>query len=116
MRRIWFSVFPSWSFHVGEHALSTPQRQLYIAAYDIRHPKRLRRALWVLKQYAAGRQKSVFECYLTSAERGRLLREVRGVIDLGADRFFLVRPDGRCKVYTLGMAVPPADPPFFYEG
>lgn len=91
-------------------------RRLYIAAYDIRHAKRLRRALWVLKQYAAGRQKSVFECFLTPAERDQLLRQVRGVIDAEEDRFFLVCPDGRTKVYTLGMAVPPADPPFFYEG
>ena len=93
-----------------------PQRQLYIAAYDVRHPKRLRRALWVLKHHAAGRQKSVFECFLTPAERKRLLGEVRAVLDLAEDRFFLVRPDGRCKVYTLGMAVPPTDPPFFYQG
>jgi len=93
-----------------------PQRQLHIAAYDVRHPKRLRRALWVLKQYAAGRQKSVFECFLTPLERVRLLEEVGGVLDQREDRFFLVRPDGRSKVYTLGMAIPPADPPFFYEG
>lgn len=101
--------------HVEEGA-HLPRRQLHIAAYDIRHPKRLRRALWVLKQYASGRQKSVFECFLTESERKYLLQEMRGVIDRSEDRFFLLRPDGRCKVYTLGMAVAPTDPPFFYEG
>lgn len=42
-----------------------PQRQLFLAAYDVREPKRLQKALHVLRDYTCGGQKSVFECYLT---------------------------------------------------
>jgi CRISPR-associated protein Cas2 len=92
------------------------QRILYIAAYDISDPGRLRDGLKVLKGFASGRQKSVFECFLTPAERAELLAQMRGVIDEEEDRFFLIRLDPRAKVRTLGKAVKPQDPPWFYVG
>jgi CRISPR-associated protein Cas2 len=92
------------------------QRILHLAAYDVSDPGRLREALKVLKGYASGRQKSVFECFLTQAERRRLLAEIRGVLDLQEDRFFLVRLDPRGHIRTLGIAVKPTDPPWFYVG
>jgi CRISPR-associated protein Cas2 len=58
------------------------QRNLHIAAYDVSNDSRLRDALKVLKAYATGRQKSVFECFLTERERGALVGEVRAVLDL----------------------------------
>lgn len=92
------------------------QRILYLAAYDVSDPGRLREALKVLKGYASGRQKSVFECFLTPAERTRLLAAIRAVLDLREDRFFLVRLDPRCRIRTLGIAVKPTDPPWFDMG
>ena len=92
------------------------KRGLYLAAYDVRHPRRLRHALEVLKHYATGGQKSVFECYLTDTERGALLSEVKSVLNLKADRFMLVRIDPRSRTEALGIAVRPADPDFFYVG
>lgn len=92
-----------------------PERNLWIAAYDVRDPKRLRLALQVLKGYSTGGQKSVFECFLTDGERGRLLREASAVL-APEDSFLLVRLDPRSRIYTLGIAVPPEDPPFFYVG
>jgi CRISPR-associated protein Cas2 len=77
---------------------------------------RLRDALKVLKGYATGRQKSVFECFLTAGEKCRLLAEVRGVLDPVEDRFLLVRLEPRGKVRVLGRAVKPVDPPWFYLG
>jgi CRISPR-associated protein Cas2 len=91
-------------------------RQLYLAAYDIASADRLRRALYCLKKYATGGQKSVFECYLTQTERRELLREMKGIIDAGEDRFLLLRLDPRGRVRTLGIAVKPVDPAFFYVG
>ena len=38
-------------------------RKLYLVAYDVREPSRLRRALHILKDYAYAGQKSVFECW-----------------------------------------------------
>lgn len=93
-----------------------PQRALHIAAYDISDASRLRHALHVLKGYATGGQKSVFECYLTEAEHASLIHEVRQVIDDEEDRFVLLRLEQRAPVKALGMAVKPADPDFFYVG
>ena len=93
-----------------------PNRSLYIAAYDIADPARLRAALHTLKAYASGGQKSVFECFLTPAERAQLLAEVRGILNLNEDRFMLLplaNPDG---IRTLGIAVKPDDPDFYYVG
>jgi CRISPR-associated protein Cas2 len=92
------------------------RRVLYIAAYDISDATRLRDALKILKGYASGRQKSVFECFLTPGERAALLAEVRDVIDRVEDRFLLLRLEPRGKFRVLGRAVKPEDPPWFYVG
>lgn len=93
-----------------------PERRLFIAAYDISDAGRLRKALRVLKGYSTGGQRSVFECFLTPVERQRLCREIDAVIDPGGDSFILVPVDERIAVHTLGIAVPPEDPSFFYAG
>ena len=92
------------------------KRILYIAAYDICHPRRLREALHVLRGYAGGGQKSVFECFLTPAEKQDLLHEIRAVMDETEDRFLLLRLDPRSRVQVLGIAVEPVDPDFYYVG
>ena len=92
------------------------KRSLYLVAYDISHPRRLRLALHVIKHYATGGQKSVFECYLNETEKQRILRDMGNVIDEDEDRLFLLRLDTRCGVDTLGIAIKPADQKFFYVG
>lgn len=87
---------------------------LHLAAYDVADPKRLQQALHVLRNYATGGQKSVFECFLSEAEKRALLDAVAAVLDLEEDRFFVVRLDPRSKVQTLGIAVRPVDPSYFY--
>lgn len=91
-------------------------RILYIAAYDIRCPRRLRRALYILKGYASGRQKSVFEVFLSKLEKEQLMDEVAAVLETEEDRFFLLRLSGRKHIYTLGIAVQPLDNEYFYIG
>lgn len=93
-----------------------PARALYLAAYDVADACRLRHALNAVKNYATGGQKSVYECFLTDVERNALLAEVRDILDRSEDRFLLVRLDPRSRVSTLGIAVKPADPDFFYVG
>jgi len=92
-----------------------PARILYLAAYDVTDPDRLQAALRVLKGYACGGQKSVFECFLTERERRELVAEARAVLDLTHDRFLLL-PLGDITVRTLGIAIPPGDPDFYYVG
>ncbi len=91
-------------------------RVLHIAAYDISSSVRLREALKILKEYASGRQKSVFECFLTPTERQELLRRMHDLLDPDEDRFLILRLDPRGKIRTRGKAVKPQDPPWFYVG
>lgn len=74
------------------------ERTRYLVAYDIRHPRRLRRVHRVAKDYGEPLQYSVFVCDLTAVElvslRRSLLDEIKtiedsiGIFDLGP-------PDGR---------------------
>lgn len=91
-------------------------RTLYLAAYDIRHPKRLKRMLLVLKDYASGGQKSAFECYLSNAERKELLARVEQTMDTDEDAFLVIRLTDRDSVATLGIAVKPVDELYTYLG
>ncbi|OQW66523.1 MAG: CRISPR-associated endonuclease Cas2 [Proteobacteria bacterium ST_bin11] len=92
------------------------QRQLYLAAYDISCNRRLRKALYVLRAYASGGQKSVFECFLTITEKRQLLEDIAQVIDPEEDRFILLRLAGAKQIRTLGKAVAPQDGSFYYVG
>ncbi len=93
-----------------------PGRRLFLAAYDISDPRRLRKALEVMKQYATGGQKSVFECFLTEPEKNRMVGEMQQVIAPQEDRFFLIPIGAEEEIRTLGIAVKPCDPPFYYAG
>jgi len=93
-----------------------PQRNLFLAAYDVTQPRRLIAALKIVRRYATGGQKSVHEVFLTPPERGELLHELALILDEAEDRFLLLRLDPRSKVHTLGNAMSPADPNLFYVG
>ena len=93
-----------------------PQRLLHIACYDVSDNRRLRRALYVLRDYATGGQKSVFECFLTPGEKRELISRVDDIINPVEDRFLLLQLDGRRPVHVLGVARKPVDPDFFYIG
>lgn len=92
------------------------KRRLHLAAYDVSEPDRLRDMLETVKTYATGGQKSVFECWLTESERDELLDAVGRILDVAEDRFFLLQLDTRTGVKTLGRAIRPSDPEFYYVG
>lgn len=91
-------------------------RKLFVAAYDVRDPRRLARALRVVRGYASGGQKSAYECWLLPAERQSLLRDMAAVIDLEQDSFAIIPLEPSRPLITLGQAVQPVDPQFFYFG
>lgn len=91
-------------------------RSLYLAAYDVRSAKRLRHALQVARSFASGGQKSAHECWLEGREKGQLLNELTRVILPDTDRVALIPLDPRRSVITLGRALKPANPNFFYFG
>ena len=92
------------------------KRRLYLAAYDISSPSRLRAALYLLKGFACGRQKSVFECFLTAQERFELIASIAAIIDPGEDRFLLLPLACSVGIETLGKGVAPSDQPYYYIG
>ncbi|OGB57740.1 MAG: CRISPR-associated protein Cas2 [Burkholderiales bacterium RIFOXYD12_FULL_59_19] len=92
------------------------QRLLHLACYDVAEPRRLIAALKLARVYATGGQKSVHELFLTPAERIDLVVDMSALLDLSTDRFLLLRLDPRSHVHTLGKAVKPADPDYFYVG
>ena len=89
-------------------------RTLYLAAYDVADPGRLRASLDIVKGYATGGQKSAYECFLTDGERSAMLHDMALVLEEQEDNFLLIGLDPRSRVYTLGIAEAPADPNFFY--
>ena len=91
-------------------------RRLYLIAYDICDPGRLTRVRELLKGFSTGGQKSVYECWCTPAELRELTESLREMIVDEEDRVHVFPMDGRSRPHTLGIAVPPADPAFFYFG
>ncbi len=89
-------------------------RHLYLAAYDVADDRRLRLSLQIIKSYATGGQKSAYECWLSERERAELLYHMAHVLEESEDRFLLISLDPRTQVQTLGKAIRPADPNYFY--
>jgi len=100
----------------GVNNCAMPHRDLHLACYDVAEPGRLVAALKLARRYATGGQKSAHELFLTLAERNTLVADMGDLLDLSTDRFLLLRLDPRSKLFTLGKAVPPADPDYFYVG
>ncbi|HOF58897.1 MAG TPA: CRISPR-associated endonuclease Cas2 [Syntrophorhabdaceae bacterium] len=91
-------------------------RTLYLIAYDITENKRLSRVRHFLKNYSTGGQKSVYECFLTDRELRDVSSGLMDLIEISSDRIHIFTMDGRSRTHTLGIAVQPHDPAFFYIG
>ena len=65
-------------------------RRLYIVAYDICDPKRLRRVFRTVRGYGEHLQYSVFRCDLTASQRLQLAAKLEVIIDASADQVMLV--------------------------
>lgn len=92
------------------------KRKLHITAYDVRDPSRLRRMLYVIKDYATGGQKSAYECYLSKAEHHELIIKVMQTIDLNEDRFACIELRQSNQPKVIGKAILPQDLNYFYIG
>jgi CRISPR-associated protein Cas2 len=92
------------------------QRRLYLVAYDISDPMRLQKARQFLKGFSTGGQKSVYECFLTRGELRHVSSTLRELIDEREDRVHIFSVEARSRTHTLGVALQPADPAYFYVG
>lgn len=69
-----------------------------------------------LKEYSTGGQKSVFECHLHGWELAEVSEKLASILESGEDRVHIFSMDGRSRTHTMGIAVQPADPSFFFIG
>ncbi len=90
------------------------QRHLFLVGYDIVCNRRRARVLRQVKGHAVGGQKSLYECWYTSAEFQKAMHAVRTMINTEEDRVVYVRLDPRASIHTIGVAVAPHDADFFY--
>jgi CRISPR-associated protein Cas2 len=84
-------------------------RRIYIVAYDISHPKRLRKVFKTLKGFGDHLQLSVFRCDIDDGQRVRLEARLRDIIEPAEDQVIFVDlgpTDGRRHVIvSLGRPV-----------
>lgn len=79
-------------------------RILYLVCYDISNPKRLRKALKLVKGFAISGQKSFYECLLTTSERTTLETALFNLIDESTDRIHFFQLDPRQEPQFFGKA------------
>lgn len=95
-------------------------RSLYLVAYDVRDPKRLRLVHRKMNGFGDGVQYSVFQCELTRAERQLMISALSEIIDHNKDRVLIVelgRRKGRVRraVQVLGRQhLPPERGPMVF--
>lgn len=79
----------------------------YLVAYDICHPKRLRKVSQTCEDFGFRRQYSVFLCRLTTAALVRLKTRLYEIIDLREDQVMFVPLCNRCAdaIESLGKQV-----------
>lgn len=79
----------------------------YLVAYDISHPKRLRKVARICEDFGFRRQYSVFICRLTARDLVRLKSKLYDIIDLKTDQVLFVPICSRCAnaIESLGRPV-----------
>ena len=91
-------------------------RHLWLVAYDVREPDKLRNVLFQVKSWSTGGQRSVHECWLTAAELAALCGRLCDCIEPRCDSLLLVPTDRARATRTLGVGVKPRDEHFVYIG
>ncbi len=79
-------------------------RTLFLLAYDVRDPSRLRRVHNYLIGYRVDGQKSVFEIWVTAAELRKIQSDLLSLIDPDNDRLHIIALDPRLEPVCVGQA------------
>lgn len=90
-------------------------RLLHLVAYDVSDPRRLAAARDAVSGWAAGGQRSVFECLASPAERAALIAQMRAPLDLSTDRLGLFAVNGG-RARALGIGAIARDEPLIWVG
>lgn len=86
--------------------LASPNRTLYLIAYDIADHRRLAQVRRYLLGWKVGGQKSFYECWLTRAELGTVTRALGELIEPDSDRVHIFQLDERMRPKCYGIASP----------
>lgn len=82
---------------------ASPQRSLFLVAYDIADVKRLYRVHRFLLGWQVGGQKSFYECWLTKAELDFVMQTLGGLIEPEQDRVHIFQLDPRMQPKCFGL-------------
>jgi len=79
----------------------------YLVAYDICHPKRLRKVAKTCEDFGFRRQYSVFLCRLTALDLVRLKSRLYDIINLQEDQVLFIPLCNRCAegIEALGRPI-----------
>lgn len=85
------------------------QNMLYLVAYDISSPKRLRRVAKTCENFGLRVEYSVFECDLSADNFDKLWKQLGAVIDEDEDCILAYRICGSCvkSIESMGAVVRP---------
>jgi CRISPR-associated protein Cas2 len=78
----------------------------YLVAYDISHPKRLRKVAQTCEDFGFRRQYSVFLCRLTATDLVRLKSRLYDIINLEKDQILFIPLCPRCASGTEALGRP----------
>jgi CRISPR-associated protein Cas2 len=78
----------------------------YLVAYDICHPKRLRKVAQTCEDFGFRRQYSVFLCRLGAADLVRLKSRLYDIIDLQVDQVLFMPLCNRCAAAIEALGRP----------
>lgn len=86
-----------------------PKNMVYMVAYDITEPKRLRRVAKICEDYGVRVEKSVFECDLNDTIFARFWGELQNEIDGNEDALIAYRICKSCikNILTAGVIARP---------
>ena len=79
--------------------------ELYLIAYDIRHPARLRKLAKIVQDYGIRMQKSVFEAELLPSELQNMMRRMKSIINPSEDGIKIFRLCQSCEAKRSGAGL-----------
>ena len=95
-----------------DHSEEKYKDMLYLVAYDICQPRRLRRVAKVCEDYGIRVEYSVFECDLSEEHFGQLWEDLSREIDHEVDTILAYRVCAACvrEIESMGNVVRPGKP------
>lgn len=89
------------------------KNRLFITAYDVPCPRRLRWARQCVTAWAQGGQRSVLECWAPNREGARLYGDMCAPLNAASDKLGVFHVGAERRSIVLGRALPPRDAPIF---